>query len=366
MSSSSRTIPALDGLRAVSIGLVVLVHASSTSGFPWLKSELGRFISANFGVRVFFVISGYLITHLLLRESRRTGAIHVGRFYLRRTFRIFPAYYVLLAVIATLVAFGVVSLQRGDMLRSLTYTQNYGVKPSWWVAHTWSLAVEEQFYLLWPATLVFLGVHRGLRAAAAYVLLAPVLRWWLWFHTPSWYSGTSYSFEVVADAIASGCVLAGARERLWELAPYRKLVSSRWFALVPLAAWWLTTLQSARFNSWVGITLTNVGIALSIDACLRAPQSLAVRVLDSRPFTFIGRRSYSLYLWQQLYLAREDLFSATASIPWIVTFPWNVGLALLAACASYAIVEQPFLRLRDRVEARVKWRTATAARAEPR
>jgi peptidoglycan/LPS O-acetylase OafA/YrhL len=362
MSSSNRTIPALDGLRAISIGLVVLVHASATHGCPWMKLELGRFVSANFGVRVFFVISGYLITHLLLRESERTGTIRIGRFYLRRTFRIFPAYYVLLAIIALLAATDVIGLRPGDLLHSLTYTQNYAVKPSWWVAHTWSLAVEEQFYLLWPATLLVLGVHNGLRTAAAYLLLAPVLRWWLWFHTPSWYSGTSYSFEVVADAIATGCVLAGVREKLWDLAGYRALLRSRWFALVPLAAWALTASSWARFNSWIGLSLTNVGIALTIDACLRSPHSLPVRVLDSPLFTFIGRRSYSLYLWQQLFLVREDLFPAGAPVPWCATFPWNVGLALLASCASYAWIEQPFLKLRDQVEARMNRRTASTPR----
>jgi peptidoglycan/LPS O-acetylase OafA/YrhL len=155
-------IPTLDGFRAISIGLVALYHLFRTRGFPsppvlapWMR-WLGEL-----GVRVFFVISGYLITGLLLRELRATGKIAIGRFYFRRALRLFPAFYAFLLVVAVLEGAGVIALNPGDLRSAATYTMNYHANPSWWLIHCWSLSVEEQFYLVWPATLALLGHAAG-------------------------------------------------------------------------------------------------------------------------------------------------------------------------------------------------------------
>src|SRR5262245_26497608 len=169
-------IPSLDGLRAISIAFVFLGHLAGTRGFPIGTAPGNALNTAELGVHVFFVISGYLITGLLLQEVARHGRIDVPRFYLRRTLRIFPPYYALLAVLFVADLAGLVPLHDHDVLRAMTYTSNYDPNRSWFVGHTWSLSVEEQFYLLWPAVVLLLRPRRAVVAAAAVVVLVPIIR----------------------------------------------------------------------------------------------------------------------------------------------------------------------------------------------
>jgi peptidoglycan/LPS O-acetylase OafA/YrhL len=129
-------IPSLDGLRAVSIALVALAHLNGTRYFPTLP-ELGQWQLGNLGVRVFFVISGFLITTLLLEESERTGAVSLFQFYLRRCFRIFPAFYALCAVLFVLDQARIIALRPGDLLAAVTYTVNYHHDRAWYTGHIW-------------------------------------------------------------------------------------------------------------------------------------------------------------------------------------------------------------------------------------
>jgi peptidoglycan/LPS O-acetylase OafA/YrhL len=139
-------MPSLDGLRAVSILIVLLGHLSGTHGFVRLNLGIGDY--AHLGVVVFFVISGFLITTLLMQEYRLHGTISLKLFYARRSVGIFPASYGYLAVIGFFGALGVFHLTWSDMWHGMTYTMNYAPLRSWQVGHLWSLSVEEQFYLL--------------------------------------------------------------------------------------------------------------------------------------------------------------------------------------------------------------------------
>lgn len=338
-------IPSLDGLRAFSITAVLLGHLAGTHGFP---APLAHLIEhdvvdvANFGVRVFFVISGFLITGLLLSEEANYGRISLGRFYLRRTFRIMPAYIVFLVAVLILRQVGWLALRPGDVAHAVTYTMNYHLDRAWYVGHLWSLSVEEQFYLLWPATLLLLGVRRGLRAALVFVLLAPLFRIGTWYLVPDWRYLIGNTFETTGDSIAVGCLLAGWRAGLWKRAWYRRVIASRW--IIP-ALGVLAVVLSSRFRPAVllGITAMNVVIALGIDRCVRRSDGVVGRVLNVRPVAYVGLLSYSLYLWQQLFVNR----SATVAV---ASFPLNMVLAITLAVLSYYLVERPMLRLRVRVE----------------
>jgi peptidoglycan/LPS O-acetylase OafA/YrhL len=204
-------IPSLDGLRAIAVLFVVFSHMLGTGGFLQPAKTNPLYELGNLGVKIFFVISGYLITNLLLQELERNNKIHLGKFYFRRTFRIFPACYAMIAGLIVLRGAGWIDLTPRDVFHALSYTSNYFPQRSWNVGHTWSLGVEEQFYLLWPATLVLLGRRRGFLAAGAVVLACPLIRIVLWngFHV----SGVGHRFETIADAIATGCLFAGARGR---------------------------------------------------------------------------------------------------------------------------------------------------------
>src|SRR5438034_718829 len=193
-----RRIPSLDGLRAVSIALVVLGHLCGTSGFALPGSFANTLALGELGVGVFFVISGFLITKLLLEEAEGTGRISLLRFYLRRTFRIFPPYYAFILVLIVLDAARWITLSSGDLVHTLTYTANYHAGRSWNVGHAWSLSVEEQFYLLWPPVLLVLGRWGGLRVALAFIAAAPLVRLGLWTLVPAARDTVGVSFETVA------------------------------------------------------------------------------------------------------------------------------------------------------------------------
>jgi len=328
MPLETRTrIPSLDGLRAASLACVLLAHLSGTRHFfRWQMLE----IYGNFGVRVFFVISGYLITTLLLKEHERTGRISLKDFYVRRAYRILPAAYafMLLAIAAEWR-----TLSWTNLLAAVTYLSNYYHGGSWTLGHLWSLSVEEQFYLLWPALLAVL-FRRRLRLVAGLLLAAPPLRvllWTLWGHR-----GLEHSFPVVMDALAAGCALAMIEPQLRRRETWLR---SRWFLLIPASTVVLPLLQihHNRIYQVAGLTAIHVGIALVIARAVR----LQYRVLNWGPVVWLGTMSYSFYLWQQPFLNR-------GSTAWWTAFPQNLMLALACAVGSFYGVERPFLELRER------------------
>jgi peptidoglycan/LPS O-acetylase OafA/YrhL len=295
---------------------------------------------------VFFVISGFLITGLLLEELRRTDTVRLGRFYFRRTLRIFPPYFALLGALLVADWLGAIVLNPGDLLHGATYTSNYHDARSWYVGHTWSLSVEEQFYLLWPAVLLFARTRRGLFIAAATILVVPIVRVAEW-ELMRWAGhGVGYRFETIADAIAAGCVLACARTRLHRLPLYMRFLSSPAFAIVPVLAIAANLTHDHPLVAFgAAVTVINICLALCIDWCVTFHDGRIGRVLNAAPLVFVGWISYSLYLWQQPFLNR-DSSAPTAQ------FPLNIILTCALALASYYVIERPSLQLRKRLEGR--------------
>ena len=202
----SGRIPSLDGLRAVSILLVVVCHLAATVDSP-LPGRPSWYFNGAVGVDVFFAISGFLITTLLLRESERSGTISISRFYLRRALRILPAFWFYLTVLALLNRFGWVHLVGRDWIAALTYTVNFFLPTAYAVRHIWSLSVEEHFYIVWPLLFAFLGRNRATKLAIVYLLSEPVIRWLTWRY---FRGDLDIDFVTFArlDAIAAGCVMA--------------------------------------------------------------------------------------------------------------------------------------------------------------
>jgi peptidoglycan/LPS O-acetylase OafA/YrhL len=334
-------LPSLDGLRAISIFLVVIGHLAGTQNFL-ARSSLSLFGDvANLGVRVFFLISGFLITDLLLKEFRDTGRLSLKNFYMRRILRIFPAFYCYIGVITLAAALGWVSLTHSDLLYAMTYTMNHHYDASWCVGHLWSLAVEEQFYLLWPFVLVVLGRVRGFWAAGSMLLIAPVARVVVWYFIPSQRDGIGWVFPTIADALATGCLLAGLRHWLETRKAYMQFLSSKAFVAVPICLLLVHALTAGRprISYPVGQTIVNIAIAVCIHRCVWAPRGIVGRFLNWGPTVLIGSLSYSIYIWQQPFLNRgsDSLFA---------TFPLNIVMVALAASASHFLIEQPFLGLR--------------------
>lgn len=300
-------IPALDGLRAVAIVMVIAYHASRDvmpAGF-W-------------GVTVFFVLSGYLITRLLCAEHSTNGSISVRSFYWKRGVRLMPALIVVSLVVLAL------GQQWLNVLPALGYYANYariGGSDLGLLTHTWSLAVEEHFYLLWPVVLAW--VPPAARRRVLWWLLAVALLWRalaIVILSEAWvYNST----DTNAAALLAGCYLAVSASK-----------PNRWFALCVPALVVLAALPYFGHDSpmflWGGFLAIALGVGAVNYATTRA------RWLELAPVVWVGKISYGLYLWHYV-LIRSDL-SIWLALP----------LTLLLAAASWYLVEEPIR----------KWRTA--------
>ena len=332
-----RGIPSLDGLRAISILLVLVAHTSD--------GIAGTRTLGSFGVRVFFVISGFLITTLLLAEMERSGSINLRHFYFRRTLRIFPPYYIFVAVVALLMTFGVVSAPANRYWPALTYTSNWFDPHSWWLGHTWSLSVEEQFYLAWPLCMVMLGVARSRFAAMTMMLLAPALRCGIFVATRNGMIADSFNF----DFIAAGCALALLSTQLDASPRWQHLMRG---SVPPFLAALALGLHVAFADSYrwrfllemvLVQPLEAVTLAVFLAWTVRNSEGRIGRVLNAAPIRGLGIASYSVYLWQQVVVA------TVVSIPWY----GRIACAIAVGVASYFVIERPTLELRKSLERRL-------------
>ena len=334
-------VPSLDGLRAISIAFVLLGHLSGTQGFGRLDLRIGDY--AHLGVVVFFVISGFLITRLLLSEHAKRGRVSLKMFYARRSLRLFPASFTFIACVSVLWLAGIVHLHARDFWHAVSYTVNYLPNPAWEIGHLWSLSVEEQFYLLWPFAFLALGPPKAMWAAGAVILLGPLARsaGWVFLTTP--YRDLEM-FPMVADSLAMGCLLAKASGWLeaqkWYLRLFRPIWSVGLLALI---------LLTNRYMGYAVVSvlcrsLVNLSLAILIHRSVYCSNDWIGRILNWKPISFVGLLSYSLYLWQQLFLDRH-------STAWVNAFPQNLLLTVITALASYLLLEKPLLRLRHRMRA---------------
>jgi peptidoglycan/LPS O-acetylase OafA/YrhL len=314
-------IPSLDGLRAVSITLVVIGHWAELR-YHW--EIAGAF--ANLGVRIFFVISGYLITSLLLKEQAKTSTIRIREFYLRRAYRILPASMTFMAV-----AFVIFwrDLRWYHMAAALLYVANFDFTHPWYLGHLWSLSVEEQFYLLWPGVLKN-GRRHCVAILAGVIVFAPLYR--VACHLVGLHGRADETFPAVADILAIGCLLAFFSKRM-------PAIRAGWAALMVLPVTFVPVYMGVlRFHVtplllfvlWPVMHFSIAGLVLHV---VQRPY----RILNVGAMVWVGTLSYSLYLWQQLFAYGEH------ARPWY--FPL---LAVVVASASYYLVEQPMIRMRER------------------
>jgi len=329
-----RYFPALDGLRAISILLVIVLHTNPV---------LWSFVNGGMGVHIFFTISGYLITTLALREEDAHGAISLKAFYIRRACRILPLYYLVLAFYVALVIgmnyHGHRQLLSSAMPYYLTYTNELAPdSPDMPFAHSWSLGVEEKFYLLWPA-LAFMLWRQRLRwrfaGTAAIVVLPPLLDalHLLPFDVRRYGLPLYNSY----NGILIGCLLAFALHDKRSYAWLARLASG-W------RAWAVPTLfllmQFVGLRAGVHILFYSLSVALLMVPIL-VGRAAWTRPLTTRPMVTIGLRSYAVYLIHQICLSVSAALASRltrvgldpARLP--ITQKWSVSLLiLLMTCAA--------------------------------
>jgi peptidoglycan/LPS O-acetylase OafA/YrhL len=302
---------------------------------------------AELGVRIFFVISGFIITHLFLRESDDTGTISIPRFYLRRLIRLYPVNLAFVAFLFVLTRLTEITVSGCQFLTALTYTKNFGCG-GWIDGHLWSLAVEEQFYLCWPLAFLFLRKRGLYYIAAFFIVISPISR------ALEYLSG-SRLYELPtsnSDALMIGCVLALVCKDRIELV--RRIVGWRpalCRTLAVLAMYVPIALASQLMLGSLTVTLGPMLEAASAGYLLLSFVFMRVGfgfyLLNSRPMRGLGLISYSLYIWQQPFLlAPPESFGLAG---FLLHFPQKIGLCLVVGTLSYLMFERPFAALRVRL-----------------
>jgi peptidoglycan/LPS O-acetylase OafA/YrhL len=369
-------VTGLDGVRAVAVLLVMLFHLSP-----------GAVVGGYIGVDVFFVVSGFLITSLLLREKR----ISLGGFWRRRARRLLPALGILLLVCSTaayLVGGDVLVGLGAQLLGAVTFSSNwlfiagqtdyFGSTVPELFRNLWSLAVEEQFYLLWPLllVLVLLRIPRWLRIAgvALIAIASATAMWMLW--SPDGATRVYFGTDTHAFGLAIGAVLAFAAVRWpataleWPRRARIALGTAGPLALLGVLAIAVLMREDAQIAFQGGLVVVSLLSAVVI-ATLLVPGTSMARVLDWAPIRWIGQRSYGLYLWHwPVFILVAAALPAWARDGWQGWALGGIALAItvVAAALSYQFVEQPIRRDGFRATARRfagsfrrSWHAAVAA-----
>lgn len=345
LDSLGKNIPALDGLRAFAVLAVILLHGE----VPFCK---GGFI----GVEVFFVLSGFLITALLLLEAKAHGGIKLSHFYFRRALRLLPALVVMVGVVTPLALYFLPAEWRTgillDTLAALLYFQNWAWGLDWLppgiYGHTWSLSIEEQFYIAWPPVVVamlFFKLRPKGRATLTGVIALTALLWASYNAGKRPWQHSYFLTDLRIGSLLLGCFLAtlihaGAFARV----PSKYIRASAALGLGALAfGVWIGDAYHAHYYRY-GIPLVGITTSAVLLEILRAPEGSLGQFLGKRALVWIGRRSYGIYLWH---------------FPIIVPLKeWGWGweaktitaliLTPVVAELSYRFVEMPFLRFKKR------------------
>lgn len=361
-------IPTLDGWRAIAI-LGVLIYHGTTALFyptgPFPNYYALRVIQAGAkGVDIFFAISGFLICTRLLQEQKATGRISLKGFYIRRGFRILPPYFLYLGVLALIAATGVLAVEAREWWGCILFIRNYYgpvASHGWYTGHFWSLSVEEHFYLMWPLLLVVSGSRRARPVAVLLALLVPA--WHLLndsFHLLPELGHASQRTDTRLDGLLWGCWAA----LLLDVPTYRAWIT-RW-----LTPWtWLAVVAAlvalARYQPvleahWEAFLMP----WLLLGTVLR-PTGRVGRLLELAPVRWVGRLSYSLYIWQQIFLLGSWRVSRPFPLGPLQELPLSIVATFACAAASYYLVERPLLRVGQRLARAAEGRQIASPRLVP-
>jgi peptidoglycan/LPS O-acetylase OafA/YrhL len=339
-------LPQLDGFRGVAILLVLVTHTLETSNVPskWMIAigPLGAL-----GVLLFFILSGFLITSLLVAERRETFGIDLKKFYVRRALRLCPALFIFLGTVFVLVQLHQIAyVSNGEFLACLLYARNfYG--HSMVLGHIWSLSLEEQFYLCCPFILRALPINWSFRVAATVACLIAAIRaiaiHFDLFHPgePVYYTRPYFRF----DSILVGVCLALALVRWPTLLDRARFVLRRlpvgllWF---PLVLW---SMFGARYSHSFYQSIQLVLATILLNQLVVGHGRWSQVIFRNSVLRYLGKISYGLYLWQQLFLLARPASWGT----W-PTFPVWLLAPLILAALSYRFLESPALRLKRRFE----------------
>jgi peptidoglycan/LPS O-acetylase OafA/YrhL len=346
---STTYIKGFDALRALSIILVIASHLGLYDVLPesdFVRTRLWMVINGTTGVQVFFTLSGFLITSILIKELSKTGTIHFRNFYARRFLRLLPPLVIFYIFIGILMNQNMIESSRIGLSYSIFYIYNFvpRIHNISELGHMWSLALEEQFYLAWPLVLFFI---RNLRSAI-FVIIGAIglcvlsvfiyqnIEWTKYYNSERWF------FPAIAP------VLIGSA-----FAMVQQLQSEKWkgFIQKDLPVFFISML--CFFSPlYFPLKILNlafipqaVGIAIFLMWILNHQRSRLVHFLNNPVLNYIGKISYGLYVYQGIFLRTGpggELFIQQA--------PLNLGLTILVAILSFHLIENPVLKFKSRFQ----------------
>jgi peptidoglycan/LPS O-acetylase OafA/YrhL len=359
----SRRMPGLDGLRAVSVLLVIFYHLGLSPQFPKTHWLLRLSFESMIGLQIFFVISGFLITWLLIDEERKRGSISLKYFYLRRALRILPPVFVYLLTLRVLAYLGFFQFGWRDVAIGALFVRNVITPGPLVTNHLWTLAIEEQFYLLWPFLVVLVRPMRGrIVLILAAILLAPLWRYVHDAHLMGLRDMSVWRFDQNCDSLLAGCLLGLLRQDSVTSPHLRgRLLQNKWALMLAILVGIAAIVQpfhNSMLSRCALPTVRGLVIAVAVNFAVEGHDTWMDRLLNFPPMMWVGRLSYSLYLWQQLFCSFE---------PWHFynRIPLNLFMALGCAAASYYLLEQPLARLRSRLERATHTATLPAVALSP-
>lgn len=329
-------LPSLNGLRAISILIVIYRHTF------WLQLKSDSFLNGDFGVTIFFVISGFLITSLLLKEKVIKNTISLKRFFIRRALRILPLAYLYLFVMLILNAFGLVTIPVSDYLSGFFYFNNWYTQTSY-INHYWSLSIEEQFYLIFPFFLKRLHLKFYICICIILLLSAPVITY-LSMH-PVFHPQVFFSLRplIKFHPIIIGSLIAII---LFQRIILFEKFASLFVKLILLVLIFATYKIASPAD--INKVFCSIFISIFIVLNLFPKKDFIYTLLNFRLLNYIGLMSYSLYIWQELFTFEN--------MPWQNAFPYtgskafNLTALFIVAYLSYNYYEKPFLKLKKKYQ----------------
>jgi peptidoglycan/LPS O-acetylase OafA/YrhL len=339
-------IKGYDGLRAISILLVILTHLNLYSFLPensLFQTRIWKMISGETGVWIFFNLSGFLITSILLNERKNQGYINFKRFFLKRFIRLLPAVIILYIIVIVLSQFNLIELTIQGFFLSLLYLYNY-VPVHYYhdeIAHTWSLAVEEQYYLIWPFIIQYLFPGKILKVCAILLSLCVLLlitqhyiTFEISYKPERWFLPSAA--PIVLGSIAAFFISSNNDTFVsW----FKNKKGMRWGIFL-----FLYPLYSPAFLLYLTPIFLSMGISLIIAWIYFHQESKVTSMLNNKTLSYLGKISYGVYVYQGVFLKTgpgSDLF--------IQQFPQNVILTAITAILSFELIEKRFLLLKKKI-----------------
>lgn len=334
-------ISSLDGFRAISILLVVFSHFRFLDWFPSYLYSFAK--QCDVGVNVFFVISGFLITTLLLKEQQKKKDISLKNFFVGRVFRILPVFFFYFLFICIYNCFVDLEISKANFIHAITFTANFEPDRNWFIGHFWTLAVEQQFYLFWPFTLL---LFRKKLKLITFVLIAYscIVRVIVYKFNldPNVFL---HPFFAVSDSILIGAFTA----ILYQEKPQffaKKIFNNYTLQVIAvlLIIFFVNASAHGKFaliSLPFGNTIIAIAIMYLILSYIDKRTNLVYKFLNAKVMIHIGVLSYSIYIWQQFFFGQDRIF-------FLGVFPLNIVLIYLVSLASYYLLEKPFINLRKK------------------